>query len=345
IQKFDALVLGAGAAGLKCDSEAGKRGRRVAVMEQRDRIGKKIIISGGGRCNFPNIDCKPENFISANPHFAKSALARYTPSDSIALHEKQRIPYHEKTVGQLVCDRSAHDVTNMLEAECRQAGVQIFTYSKIREVQRTDEFVVHTEAAEFHAAVLVVATGGLSIPKIGATALGYDLARQFHLKIQPTKPALVPLVLGTEDQNRYCDLTGVSAEVIATSDHHSFREKMLITHKGLSGPAILQVSSYWNAGKSVQIDLAPERDVTAAIREARTRNLNVARSAFQEVLPNRMAVRWLDLHAPSTWSNQALAQLEQQVHEWRVTPADPKGYAKPQLPPGGVHTQPLSPTP
>jgi predicted Rossmann fold flavoprotein len=342
IQKFDALVLGAGAAGLMCAIEAGKRGRRVAVLEHADRIGKKILISGGGRCNFTNIDCKPENFISANPHFAKSALARYTPSDFIALLEKHRIPYHEKTLGQLFCDHSAHDVTDMLEAECRQAGVQVFTNSKIREVQRTDEFVVRTETAEFRAAVLVIATGGLSIPKIGATTLGYDLARQFHLKIQPTRPALVPLVLGSEDQSRYCDLTGVSAEVIATSDHHSFREKMLITHKGLSGPAILQISSYWNAGKPIQIDLAPERDVTAAIREARTRNLTAARSAFQQVLPNRMAARWLELHAPSTWSNQALAQLEQQVHEWKVTPADTEGYAKAEVTAGGIDTDELS---
>jgi predicted Rossmann fold flavoprotein len=342
IQKFDALVLGAGAAGLLCAIEAGKRGRRVAVLEHADRIGKKVLISGGGRCNFTNIDCKPENFISANPHFAKSALARYRPSDFIALLERHRIPYHEKTLGQLFCDRSAHDVTNMLEAECRQAAVQISTKSKIREVQKSDQFIVHTEAAEFRAPVLVVATGGLSIPKIGATALGYDLARQFHLKIQPTRPALVPLVLATEDQNRYCDLTGVSAEVIATSDHHSFREKMLITHKGLSGPAILQVSSYWNTGQPIQIDLAPARDVTAAIREARTRNLAVARSAFQQVLPNRMAVRWLELHAPSTWSNQALAQLEQQVHEWRVTPADTEGYAKAEVTAGGIDTDELS---
>src|ERR1700693_4531428 len=193
---FDALILGGGAAGLMCAIEAGKRGRRVAVLEHADRLGKKILISGGGRCNFTNLHCGPENFLSANPHFAKSALARYTPSDFIALIEKHNIPYHEKTLGQLFCDRSAHDVLEMLESECRAAGVQIVLNSSIHEVRRANEFVVVTETGEFRAPVLVVAPGGLSIPKLGATALGYDLARQFGLKIQPPRPALVPLVLG-----------------------------------------------------------------------------------------------------------------------------------------------------
>ncbi len=340
--KFDVLILGAGAAGLMCAIEAGKRGRRVAVLEHADRIGKKILISGGGRCNFTNIHCRPENFISANPHFAKSALARYTPTDFIALMEKHRIPYHEKTLGQLFCDGSAHEVTDMLEAECRQAAVQIFLSSKVREVQRTTEFVLRTDGAEFRAPVLVVATGGLSIPKMGATAFGYDLARQFGLKIIPTRAALAPLVLGAEDRNHYCDLTGVSAEVIASSDHHSFREKMLITHKGLSGPAILQISSYWSAGQPIRIDLAPERDVTAPIREVKVRSLAVARSAFQQVLPNRLATRWLELNAPSAWNNQALEQLERQVHEWIVMPVDTEGYAKAEVTAGGVDTDELS---
>ena len=342
IHKFDAVIAGAGAAGLMCALEAGKRGRRVAVLEHADRIGKKILISGGGRCNFTNIYCQPENFISANPHFAKSALARYTPSDFIALIEKHRIPYHEKTLGQLFCDRTAHDVTNMLEAECGQAGVQIFLNSRIREVQRTSEFVLRTEAAEFRSSTLVVATGGLSIPKMGATAFGYDLARQFGLKIVPTRPALAPLVLSAEDRSRYCDLAGVSAEVIAASNHHRFREKMLITHKGLSGPAILQISSYWSAGEPICIDLAPEREITAAIREAKVRNLTVARAAFQQALPNRLAVRWLDLHAPKAWNNQAIAQLEQQAHQWSITPADTEGYVKAEVTAGGVDTNELS---
>src|SRR5260370_406502 len=217
--KFDALVLGAGAAGLLCAIEAGKRGRRVALLERADRIGKKILISGGGRCNFTNIHCRSENFISANEHFAKSALARYTPADFIALVEKHRVPYHEQTLGQLFCDRSAEDITAMLESECRAAGVQRFLQSRIREVQLNTDFVVRTESGEFQARALVVATGGLSIPKMGATPFGYQLARQFGLKIVETRPALVPFVLAGKDRSRYCDLAGVSAEVIAQANH------------------------------------------------------------------------------------------------------------------------------
>ena len=342
VHKFDAVVLGAGAAGLLCAIEAGKLGRRVAVLERADRAGKKILISGGGRCNFTNLHCQPENFISANPHFAKSALARYTPADFIALVEKHRIPYHEKTLGQLFCDRSAHDVTDMLEAECQAAGVQVFLKCIVREVARTTEFVVRTDAGEFHAPTLVVATGGLSIPKMGATAFGYDLARQFGLKIREPRPALVPLVLGERDRNQYCDLTGVSTEVVVAADHQSFREKMLITHRGLSGPAILQISSYWREGKAIRIDLAPDCDVTAAIRESKVRNLAAARSAFQGILPKRFATRWLDLHAPSAWTNQALAQLERQVHEWVLEPAGTEGYEKAEVTAGGVDTDELS---
>ncbi len=340
--KFDALILGAGAAGLLCAAEAGKRGRRVAVLERADRIGKKILISGGGRCNFTNIYCRPENFISANQHFAKSALARYTPSDFIALVEKHRIPYHEKTLGQLFCDRSAQDITNMLEAECRDAGVQVFLNAKIQEVQHTTEFAVRTDAAEFRAPVLVVATGGLSIPKIGATAQGYDLARQFGLKIIKTRPALVPLLLSKKEQSLYCDLAGVSAGVVVYADHQSFREQMLFTHRGLSGPAILQISSYWEKGKHLRIDLAPDREVFSSIREAKTRNLAATRAAFLGVLPKRFAERWLDLHIPQSWTNQDLDKLERELHEWTLVPADTEGYEKAEVTAGGVDTDELS---
>ncbi len=339
---FDALVLGAGAAGLLCAIEAGKRGRRVAVLEHADRVGKKILISGGGRCNFTNIHCQPENFISANEHFAKSALARYTPADFIALVEKHRIPYHEKTLGQLFCDRSAQDIIDLLESECRAAGVQTFLQSRIREVQRTTEFVVSTESGKFRAPALVVATGGLSIPKMGATPFGYELARQFGLKIVGTKPALVPFVLAGEDRSRYCNLAGVSAEVVATADHHAFREKMLITHRGFSGPAILQVSSYWEKGQPIRIDLAPERDFTATIRAAKVRNIGAAQKAFQGILPKRFAERWLENHAPAAWNNDALAKLDKQAHDWVIIPADTEGYEKAEVTAGGVDTAELS---
>jgi len=342
MRKFDALVLGGGAAGLLCAIEAGKRGRRVAVLEHADRIGKKILISGGGRCNFSNIHCQPENFISANEHFAKSALARYTPADFIALVEKHRIPYHEKTLGQLFCDRSAQDIIDLLESECRAAGVQTFLQSRIEEVQRTTEFVVRTESSEFRAPVLVVATGGLSIPKMGATPFGYELARQFGLKIVETKPGLVPFVLAGEDRSRYCDLAGVSAEVIAKANHHAFREKMLITHRGLSGPAILQISSYWEKGQPIRMDLAPDRKITVAICASKVRNMAAARTAFQGILPKRFAERWLEEHAPTAWNNDALAKLEKQAHAWVVKPADTEGYEKAEVTAGGVDTDELS---
>ena len=342
IQEFDALVLGAGAAGLLCAMEAGRRGRRVAVLERAGVAGKKILISGGGRCNFTNLDCRPEHFLSANPHFAKSALARYTPADFIALVEKYGIPYHQKTLGQLFCDRSALDINGMLEAECRATGVQIFLNSRITEVTRSTGFEVVTASGVFRAPAIVVATGGLSIPKMGATSFGYDLARQFGLKIVPTRPALAPLILDANSRKEYCDLAGVSTEVIASTGRHSFREQMLITHRGLSGPAILQISSYWSKGQSLRLDLAPGFEVTTSIREAKVRDLAAARTALQRILPKRLATRWLDLHPPAAWTNQALAKLESQLHEWTLSPADTEGYEKAEVTAGGVDTDELS---
>jgi predicted Rossmann fold flavoprotein len=339
---FDALILGGGAAGLMCAIEAGKRGRRVAVLEHADRLGKKILISGGGRCNFTNLYCGPENFLSANPHFAKSALARYQPADFIALVERHGIPYHEKALGQLFCDRAARDVVGMLEAECQQAGVSIFLNTKIQEVERAREFVVRAADAVFRAPALVVATGGLSIPKIGATSLGYDLARQFGLTIREPWPGLVPLLLSAEDGSRYRDLAGVSAEVIASCGGQQFREKMLITHRGLSGPAILQISSYWKKPQSILIDLAPGHEVTAAFRDPNSpRNLSALRAEMRKVLPHRLADRWLDLHSPTAWTNHALAGFEEQVHAWAISPAGTEGYEKAEVTGGGVDTDEL----
>jgi predicted Rossmann fold flavoprotein len=342
IHSFDALILGGGAAGLMCAIEAGKRGRRVAVLERADRLGKKILISGGGRCNFTNLHCRAENFLSGNPHFAKSLLARYTPEDFIALVEKHHIPYHEKTLGQLFCDRSARDIVEMLEKECWSASVTIFLNTKTQEVKRTAEFVVHTGNGEFHAPALVVATGGLSIPKMGATAFGYELARQFGLKIREPWPGLVPLVLSAEDRSRYCDLTGVSAEVIASCKGQQFHEKMLVTHRGLSGPAILQISSYWKNPQQIQIDLAPGIEMTKVFRDLKTpRTLTVLRSEFRKLLPARLADRWLDLHAPASWTNTALGNLEQRAHAWTILPAGTEGYEKAEVTAGGVDTDEL----
>lgn len=342
-QKYDALVLGAGAAGLMCAIEAGKRGRRVAVLERAERSGKKILISGGGRCNFTNIHCTPENFICSNPHFAKSALARYTPEDFIGLVEKHRIPYHEKTLGQLFCDRSAQEILGMLESECADAGVEICTKVAVQEVTRNDEFVVRSNDREFRAPVLVVATGGLSIPKMGATDFGYAVARQFGLAICETRPGLVAVTFNSEDSGHYADLAGVSAEVIASHDGQSFREKMLITHRGLSGPAILQISSYWKNPQPIAVDLVPGREVTAALLQPNSpRTVAAWRAELQKFLPNRLANRWVDTHTPTVWTNLALRELELQIHEWDVHPTGTEGYAKAEVTVGGVDTDELS---
>ena len=340
---FDALILGGGAAGLMCAIEAGKRGRRVALLEHADRLGKKILISGGGRCNFTNLHCQPENFLSSNPHFAKSALARYTPAEFIALVEKHGIPYHEKTSGQLFCDRSARDILGMLEAECQRSGVTIFLNTKIQQVEQSAEFALRTPNDEFRAAALVVATGGLSIPKIGASSFGYRLAHQFGLSLREPWPGLVPLTVSPEHCSRYCDLAGVSTGVIASCEGQRFQEKMLITHRGLSGPAMLQISSYWKQARPILIDLAPGHEVTAKFRDSKTpRNLGTLRAELRSVLPHRLADRWLDAHAPTSWTNQSLAELEKQIHAWAIVPAGTEGYEKAEVTAGGVDTDELS---
>ena len=343
ILSYDAVVLGGGAAGLMCAITAGRRGRRVVVIEHAERIGKKILISGGGRCNFTNLHCRPEHFLSANPHFCKSALARYTPHDFIALVEKHRIPYHEKTLGQLFCDGSAREIVAMLEAECHSVGVEIVTGARVREVTRGDRFVARTDADEMQAPSLVVATGGLSIPKMGATPFGYELARQFGLKLCECRPALVPLTLGAEDRKHYCDLSGVSAEVVASCGGQSFREKMLITHRGLSGPAVLQISSYWDGASPISLNLAPEKDVLTRMKSRPAgRDLKAAKAAFRAVLADRFADRWVDLHAPQRWTNAALEDLERAAHHWQITPAGTEGYDKAEVTAGGVDTDELS---
>lgn len=363
---YHAIVLGAGAAGLMCAIEAGKRGRRVVVLERADKPGKKVLISGGGRCNFTNIHCKPENFLSSNPHFARSALARYAPQDFIALVERHGIPYHEKTLGQLFCDRAAQDILNMLLQECEAAGVEIVSKCSVLSAECLEpaasgeqsavrlRFDVRTDHGEFRSNALVVATGGLSIAKMGATGFGYEIARQFGLRIRETRPGLVPLVFSDDDQRRWCDLAGVSAEVVATVSHPAsrpggrvgqpnFREKMLITHRGLSGPGILQVSSYWSPGDAILMDLVPEKDVTSEIRESSAnRNAHALKSQLRTVLPNRLAERWVELHAPTRWTNVALEEFDRDLHRWKIVPAGTEGYDKAEVTAGGVDTDELS---
>jgi hypothetical protein len=363
-QKYDVIVLGAGAAGLMCAIEAGKRGRHVLVLERADRIGKKILISGGGRCNFTNLHSSPENFFSANRHFAKSALARYTPADFVRLVEKHRIPYHEKKLGQLFCDRAASDIITMLEQECRDAGVEIRLNTIVTEVRNqevrkdevrknaghkndlheNDQFTVQAEDAGFGAARLVVATGGLSIAKIGATSFGYDLARQFGLKIEPPRAALVPLVFSDRDSKRWCDLAGVSTEVIATtrSTKQMFRENMLFTHRGISGPAILQISSYWDGKEPIHLDLAPDRDLTADLRAREHRDLSSWKLLLREVLPRRFADRWVETYPLAGTAERVFADGERQLHSWEVKPQGTEGYGKAEVTAGGVDTGELS---
>jgi predicted Rossmann fold flavoprotein len=346
VQKVDVVILGAGAAGMMCAIEAGRRGRRVVLLDHAERIGKKILISGGGRCNFTNIHCRSENFLSENPHFAKSALARFTPADIIAMIEKHRIRYHEKTLGQLFCDRSALDVITMLEKECAEAGVKTVVGARITSVVRDGHFRVETHETTWEADAVVVATGGLSIPKMGATGFGYRIAEQFGLRVVECRPGLVPFVFSAEDREQWCDLAGISAAVIShTGTSHnaaSFQEKMLITHRGLSGPAILQISSYWRPGEAITVDLAPNFEVMKPLlaRNAR-RDAAAAALAIRAALPVRMAERWIALHPPPNWTNASLAAMEHQLHTWRIVPAGTEGYAKAEVTAGGVDTAEL----
>jgi predicted Rossmann fold flavoprotein len=356
MEEVDVLILGAGAAGLMCAIQAGRRNRRALVLEHADRPGKMILISGGGRCNFTNLHASPENFLSANPHFAKSALACFTPQDFLALVEKHRIPYHEKTLGQLFCDRSAHDILNLLLAECAGANVRIQLSTRVLSVSPAGSaFRVETTHGPIAGAAVVVATGGLSIPKMGATPLGYDLARQFGHAIVPTRPGLVPLVFNPQDQADWCSLAGISAEVVATTSSAqarksksartpAFREKMLITHRGLSGPAILQVSSYWQPGEPISLDLAPN-SAPPTHPDAR-RDLAATAQELRAIVPGRFADRWRALHARAhpldahsrALPNATLAAMERALHHWHVTPAGTEGYEKAEVTAGGVDT-------
>jgi predicted Rossmann fold flavoprotein len=337
------LIVGAGAAGLFCAMHAGRGGGSVLLLEHANRIGKKILISGGGRCNFTNLHTTAENFLSANPHFAKSALARYTPADFLELVERHHIPWHEKTLGQLFCDRAANDILNMLQQECTAAGVSIQVATPIQQITHRDGFHLSTGHGVFSARSLVIATGGLSIPQMGATPFGYQVAQQFGLRIQPCRPALVPLTFHPEDLRRYSDLAGISTEVVASVGSARFTEKLLFTHRGLSGPAVLQVSSYWQPGQPLVVDMAPGRQWTAPLRaQTSQRDLASARAALRSILPHRLADRWLAVQPPSAWTNHGVEEAEAALHHWTVYPAGTEGYEKAEVTAGGVDTAELS---
>ena len=355
---YDAIILGAGAAGLMCALQAGRRGHRILLLDHADRPGKKILISGGGRCNFTNLHTRPENFLSQNPHFAKSALSSYAPADFLDLVDQHQIPWHEKTLGQLFCDRTSHDIVNLLTHECAQAGVTLQLGTRILSVTHDGtQFKVETSNATLHTPSVVVATGGLSIPKMGATGLGYEIAQHFNLEIVPCRPALVPFVFNPEDTRDWADLSGLSAEVIATNPAASpvnapvakkqrtlppaFREKLLITHRGLSGPAALQISSFWTPGDPLAFDLAPNQTVLTNLTRRDAASLA---QAIRTILPARLADRWTTLNTPSSWTNASLSTLEAELHAWPIIPSGTEGYAKAEVTVGGVDTTQLDST-
>ena len=344
---FDVVILGAGAAGLFCAAMAGQRGRRVALLEHGAQPGRKILISGGGRCNFTNIHCTPQNFLSANPHFAKSALALFESRHFVELVERYNIPWHEKTLGQLFCDRSARDILNLLLVECERArafngSVELVLNARDILVERSSDFRITSSQGEFTAPALVVATGGLSIPRLGATGYAYDLARQFGLAVIPPRPALVPLVLGPPEA-AWTALTGVSAMVEARAARGPrFREKMLVTHRGLSGPAILQASSYWHPDEPIHVDLAPDAALLAPLLapDAR-RDVPALRRALSDQLPQRLATHLAKVATPSGWSNAALDAHEHRLHHWPFHPTGTEGFEKAEVTAGGIDTNGL----
>ena len=343
--KADVIIVGAGAAGLMCAIEAGKRGRSVIVLEHTEAIGKKIRISGGGRCNFTNIMAAPRNFLSANEHFATSALARFTPQDFIELVEKHSIAYHEKTLGQLFCDESSQDIIGMLKKECDAAKVRIILGVHVDEVIKDQDFVLKTAQGEFQSQSLVVATGGLSIPPLGTSDFGYNLAKQFDININACRPGLVPVTFKTKDLEIFKALSGLSLEVICRFGKTSFREKMLFTHKGLSGPAILQISSYWEPGQAITIDLLPDINIFDILKNNHKSKFT-AKTLLKDYLPVRLAETLGDhflTDKPLTQTSlEELQKIADFLHNWQVTPQGTEGYAKAEVTVGGIDTDELS---
>jgi predicted Rossmann fold flavoprotein len=350
MQNWDVIVIGGGAAGLFCAIEAGKRDRRVLILEHNETVGKKIRISGGGRCNFTNTWTSPENFISANPHFCKSALARYTPADFVALVEQHGIAYHEKKLGQLFCDGSAQQVIDMLLREGERAGVEVRCRNQVRELARDEpsgRFSVVTNQGSFVSQAIVIATGGLSIPPLGATDFGYRIARQFGLQIEGTRPGLVPFTLERSLQTHWAKLSGVSIEARVSCGGTEFRENLLITHRGLSGPAILQISNYWRPGAIISIDLLPDHDLLQILTEEAEQGSRIElANLLARYRPRRFVEIWCTLYAESKPLNQynrrQLAGIAQKIHQFEIRPSGTEGFRKAEVTAGGVTTSELS---
>jgi predicted Rossmann fold flavoprotein len=341
---YDVVVIGAGGAGMMCAAEAGKRGRRVALLDHQDRVGKKIAISGGGRCNFTNLRAAPGNYLSEQPDFCKSALARYTPADFIALVEKHGIAYHEKKLGQQFCDESARDIIEMLLSECREARVELRLNCRIQSVSKTDRFQVQTSAGTLECHSLVVATGGLSFPKLGATDFGYRLARQFGLPVTATRPGLVPLTFAEGDKPLH-ELSGVSLPVSVRNNHREFQEQLLFTHRGVSGPAILQISSYWRETDTLQLDLLPGIRAEQWLQEARREKGDLPTQLARH-WPRRFAEAWCDRHAPRKgiqhFKAGEAAEVARLLNAWPMAFSGTEGYAKAEVTLGGISTAALS---
>ncbi|CAG0938675.1 hypothetical protein GALLN_00341 [Gallionellaceae bacterium] len=341
----DVLIIGAGAAGMMCAIEAARRGRSVLLLDHSAKLAEKIRISGGGRCNFTNLNAKPENYISHNPHFCRSALARFTPQHFIAMLDKHGIGYHEKTLGQLFCDEGSEAIIGMLKSECDAAGVKWMMPCSIDRVGHDEAFHVATSRGGFKAQSLVVATGGLSIPKIGATPFGYRIAQQFGIPVTKLKPGLVPLSFHPEEWSAYSELAGVSLEAIVSYEKHSFRESLLFTHRGLSGPAILQISSYWEHGQPLSINLLPDHDMRELFTQQRGSRMLLS-NFLAQYLPRRFADVWCGQSAENKplnqYSEQALAAFAGKLHSWQITPTGTLGYAKAEVTCGGIDTHALS---
>ena len=347
IGPYDVVVIGAGAAGLMCAIAAGRRGRKVLVADHANKVGKKILMSGGGRCNFTNMYSGPENFLSSNPHFAKSALSRYPPWDFIALVEEHGIEYYEKKLGQLFCVESSKQIVSLLLTECEAAGVEVRTHCPVTIERTGPPHCLKSEAGEIRCESLVIATGGYSIPKMGATGFGIDFARSLGLAIQPTFAALVPVTLPERKLAQLADLAGASVDTVTSAGEASFRENILFTHRGLSGPAVLQASSYWRPGEPLLIDLFPDLDLGAHLREQRTRRPRAAlHTVLAETLTRRIAQRWCELWLPdkplAELGDREIDRVEARCKRWTVWPDGTEGYRTAEVTMGGVDTDALS---
>jgi predicted Rossmann fold flavoprotein len=346
-RKFDAVVLGAGAAGMMCAIRAGSRGKRVLVLDHAKAPGEKIRISGGGRCNFTNIDASPANYLSANRHFAKSALARYTPRDFLDLVERHRIAWHEKTLGQLFCDNSAKDIIAMLLAEMRAANVQMELQQEVTAVEKgTEGFRLSTTGGVIEAGSLVIATGGKSIPKMGATGFAYRIAEQFGIEVLETRPGLVPLTLDPQMLERLAPLSGVSVSAEIRHGKTGFREALLFTHRGLSGPAVLQISSYWREGDDVVLKIEPDRDILGDLKAARKQNGRQAvQTVLGDIVPKRLAQFFVEKAGISMQmadlSDKALEAIVSTIQNWSIKPAGSEGYRTAEVTLGGIDTREL----